>query len=60
MDRKWYYLNDGYGIVGWGFECVNCGTENTFCSIDDEIICEQCGYLNEFSEEEQEEIDKSL
>ena len=41
---KWYGINDGYGIVGVGFECPYCKQENNFvCDYFEEKTCENCG-----------------
>lgn len=48
---EWYGLNDGYGVVGVGFECPYCGKENNFvCDDFEEKECESCHKIS-FPEE---------
>lgn len=39
-----YAINDGYGVVGWGFHCSNCGVNNNFhCFYKDDVVeCNDC------------------
>lgn len=38
-----YGLNDGYGIVGFGYTCPHCGHSNEFIDEEDEThICSKC------------------
>lgn len=40
---EWYGVNDGYGIVGWSFQCPCCQEHNSFPGTDEVIIiCEHC------------------
>jgi len=41
-------LDDGYGIVGYGFKCDYCGKfNNSFVfGNDEELDCEYCGKAN--------------
>lgn len=46
---KWIGIDDGYGVVGWGFYCKKCGHFNMFASYySEDVECENCGveYLN--------------
>jgi methionyl-tRNA synthetase len=45
----YYPENDGYGIVGYSFECLYCEKENRFVNEDkEEHTCEHCGKVNYF------------
>ena len=41
-------IDDGYGIIGYGFKCDYCGKfNNSFVFGDDEeLYCEYCGRIN--------------
>lgn len=40
---SWISIDDGYGIIGAGFECPNCEHMNMFCETDDLTVeCEEC------------------
>jgi len=57
----WWYENDGYGIVGWSFECKHCKKTNRFAQFPDtEIDCKHCGKENNFTVEEVETIERDL
>lgn len=58
---EWWYEGDGYGIVGWSFECKHCKRINRFAfSPDTEMNCRYCGKENKFTVEEVERIDRTL
>lgn len=40
---EWIAENDGWGIVGWSFECPECGALNRFADHWEEILeCTDC------------------
>ena len=56
--EEYYNIGDGWGIIGYGFHCVLCGSENNFVNAeDDEHNCKKCGhftYLKPIPLEEQD------
>lgn len=61
MNNKWWFENDGYGIVGWGFWCDNCKKQNNFVSSPEkEMTCEHCHSDVIFSQEEIDIIEKEI
>lgn len=40
-----YAINDGYGVIGWGYTCRCCGHNESFVVLikNDIITCEECG-----------------
>ena len=42
MEGQYAPFNDGYGIVGYGYECPKCKHETQFTTCDDG--CEECGF----------------
>lgn len=43
LNIEWYAINDGYGVIGYGFYCFLCSKNNLFVSTDEnEVICEYC------------------
>ena len=43
MAIKWAAINDGYGIVGYGWECPSCGHYEMFgVYCEDTVECEKC------------------
>lgn len=46
MNGKYIPFNDGYGIVGYHYECPRCSAITKFT--DCEEGCEQCGYSEEY------------
>lgn len=43
MSIEWIGFHDGYGIVGYGWACPNCGNYEQFAEYwEDEIKCEKC------------------
>lgn len=49
-----YFINDGYGIIGTGYECEHCDKVNSFITLDDDYTheCEHCGKVNKFSDDD--------
>lgn len=44
----WFSINDGYGIVGYGFICPYCGHANKWVSTnEDRYECEKCHAVSE-------------
>lgn len=40
---EWIAIDDGYGIVGWGWRCPSCDNFEMFCDTDvDEVECAEC------------------
>lgn len=40
---KWRPVDDGWGIVGYGWKCPGCGNEEMFGHYwEEEIDCEKC------------------
>jgi len=59
--NKWWFEDDGYGIVGWSFKCRNCGKDNRFASSSDSsMACEYCREETIFTKEDIEAIENSL
>lgn len=46
MEGEYIPFNDGYGIVGFGYECPKCGHVTWFVTC--EIGCEECGFTEPF------------
>ena len=46
MRGKYIPWDDGYGIVGYSYECPECGHETRFT--DCEEGCENCCYCEEY------------
>jgi len=45
--NKYFGINDGYGIVGYGYICEKCGKEHRFVSEEEaEVECENCEHVN--------------
>lgn len=44
-ELTWYGLDDGYGVVGTGWECPYCDHAHNWVTSeqDEEFKCEQCG-----------------
>lgn len=44
-ELTWYGLDDGYGVVGTGWECPYCEHNHNWVTSeqDEEFKCEQCG-----------------
>lgn len=43
MKAELYGINDGWGIVGYGFECPNCESRSGFINYtESEHACEDC------------------
>ena len=56
--KKYYAINDGYGIVGYGFTCNNCQKEHNFVDTEEsEQICSSCKTSNQMIPYNDEEMD---
>lgn len=61
MGEKFWFENDGYGIVGWSFKCDHCNKINSFAGCPDSVKeCEKCGSLVLFTDEETQSIENGL
>ena len=59
MKTNFYTINDGYGIIGIGYECPKCGRAEQFVEVDEieDGGCDQCGYKETFTDEQKDYID---
>jgi hypothetical protein len=45
--NKYFSIDDGWGIIGYGYTCEKCGEVHRFCNgSNDEMYCKNCGHLN--------------
>lgn len=43
-ENEYIGINDGYGVVGYGFDCQHCEAWNMFVDEEEsEQVCEDCG-----------------
>jgi len=48
MEGQYIPFNDGFGIVGYGYECPKCKHESMFTTCDDG--CEECGFKEPYKD----------
>ncbi len=51
MKGRYIPFNDGYGIVGYSYECPECGKVSQFTDCDDG--CEHCGFTEDYVDPEE-------
>lgn len=56
--KKYHAINDGYGIVGYGFTCDACEKDNNFVATNEEKqVCEWCKAVNKLIPYDEDEMD---
>lgn len=48
MEGKYIPFNDGFGIVGYNYQCPKCSYISTLTVCDDG--CDKCGFLEPFED----------